>query len=622
MGTILFENRKRLLIMVLGLVVLVLLPRSAYAEERFAIVIGANAGWANDRPLRYAEADAERVRDVLVELGDFSADRVTLLRDPETSEVRSALRRLTATLRATSDQTVVFVYYSGHADATHLHLRGTPMTYKDLEEDLRALPASVRVGVLDACNSGSIANKGAKQVAAFKLRTQDEARVRGLVLLASSGADELSQESRSLAGSVFTHHLVSGLRGAADADADEQVSLAELYAYTYERTAADTSSSAVQQTPTFRFDLRGQGDLNLASLNKRLATLSLPREPKRRYVVVDGQEWKLIAESQSSAKRPVALALPPGQYRLKRISPSSIDVANLNLTAKGTVHAGQLQFQEMPLSTGVVKGSPDDKSSTAYREWLRGKALARLADGKASSALVIFEEILVQWPGDWGSMRGRARALVRLAEAYDKLGDRDREQQALQDAIDADPSLSEDPDFRSWYRRTENERQRVDEKAIAKKRLEVRERSSPRMKRKWGFEVDAISAKAVSALVGSMIIDGRWMPYGFFDLLGTGFGGGLRVVPLRSNWSPYIGAGGHVSFASLGVESNDELSDYDREWEERFGRSLHSEVGLQYVGGSGFAMSLGYGLVLTPARDGRDASITPYPTIALGWYFQ
>ena len=37
-----------------------------------------------------------------------------------------------------------------------------------------------------------------------------------MVLLTSSGADELSQESRALAGSVFTHHLVSGLRGAAD----------------------------------------------------------------------------------------------------------------------------------------------------------------------------------------------------------------------------------------------------------------------------------------------------------------------------------------------------------------------------------------------------------------------
>ncbi|HEX8437981.1 MAG TPA: caspase family protein, partial [Archangium sp.] len=49
------------------------------AEERFAVLIGANAGWSNDRPLRYAETDAERMREVLVELGGFAPDRVVLL---------------------------------------------------------------------------------------------------------------------------------------------------------------------------------------------------------------------------------------------------------------------------------------------------------------------------------------------------------------------------------------------------------------------------------------------------------------------------------------------------------------------------------------------------------------
>ena len=38
-------------------------------------------------------------------------------------------------------------------------------------------------------------------------------------------------------------------------------------------------------------------------------------EKNRRYVVVDKQEWKLIAEGRSEKERTVALALPPGQYR-------------------------------------------------------------------------------------------------------------------------------------------------------------------------------------------------------------------------------------------------------------------------------------------------------------------
>ena len=59
-----------------------------------------NPGWSSDRPLRYAENDAERVRDVLVSLGGFAPDRVILLRDPDTNEVRASLRDLTRTAKS------------------------------------------------------------------------------------------------------------------------------------------------------------------------------------------------------------------------------------------------------------------------------------------------------------------------------------------------------------------------------------------------------------------------------------------------------------------------------------------------------------------------------------------
>ena len=95
-------------------VVLVAGMADARAEQRFALVIGSNAGWSQDRPLRYAEHDAERVRDVLVSLGGFAADRVELMRDPDTSEVRAALRRLKAIAHdSTAEDTLVFVYYWG-----------------------------------------------------------------------------------------------------------------------------------------------------------------------------------------------------------------------------------------------------------------------------------------------------------------------------------------------------------------------------------------------------------------------------------------------------------------------------------------------------------------------------
>src|SRR6266536_390438 len=109
---------------------------TAHAEQRYAVVIGANPGWASDRPLRFAENDAERVRDVLVSLGGFAPDRVALLRDPDTADVRATLRDVARTAQSSSEDTLVFIYYSGHADDEHLHLKGEPLSFKELHATL------------------------------------------------------------------------------------------------------------------------------------------------------------------------------------------------------------------------------------------------------------------------------------------------------------------------------------------------------------------------------------------------------------------------------------------------------------------------------------------------------
>ena len=107
--------------------------RTAFAEQRYALIIGSNPGWSQDRPLRYAENDAERMRDVLVSLGGFAPDRVELLRDPthrRSPRVAAPARSVSRAIPAGED-TLVFVYYSGHADDTNLHLRGEPLSHRE-----------------------------------------------------------------------------------------------------------------------------------------------------------------------------------------------------------------------------------------------------------------------------------------------------------------------------------------------------------------------------------------------------------------------------------------------------------------------------------------------------------
>ncbi|MDP6933464.1 MAG: caspase family protein, partial [Myxococcota bacterium] len=97
--------------------------------ERHALVVGANIGQGPNEDLLYAERDADRVSELLVELGDFAPDHLQLLRQPTRAE-------LTASFDALADQVdpddFFLFYYSGHADGSGLQLGDERISYADL----------------------------------------------------------------------------------------------------------------------------------------------------------------------------------------------------------------------------------------------------------------------------------------------------------------------------------------------------------------------------------------------------------------------------------------------------------------------------------------------------------
>src|SRR5690606_40141662 len=100
---------------------------------------------------------------------------------------------------------------------------GEQLDYLELRQALRALPADVVVAILDACASGAFTRmKGGALRPAFLPSTA--APIRGHAYLTSSAADEVAQESDRIGGSFFTHHLLAGLRGAADAKGTDRKS--------------------------------------------------------------------------------------------------------------------------------------------------------------------------------------------------------------------------------------------------------------------------------------------------------------------------------------------------------------------------------------------------------------
>ncbi len=605
------------------LVALAVLGGPARADQRYALVIGSNPGWSQDRPLRYAENDAERVRDVLVSLGGFAPDRVELLRDPDTAEVRAALRKLAKTARdSNAEDTLVFLYYSGHADNEHLHLRGEPLSHRELADTVRALPATVKLAVVDACKSGAVTRKGGGPAEEFVVDVLSP-KLSGMVLLTSSGADELSQESRALAGSVFTHHLVSGLRGAADLDGDHQVTVTEAYHYAYTRTRADTAVGGVPQRPAVRYELSGQGELVLTRLEgKHNAAMVLPRGAPQKYVVLDAHEWRLVAEATVEPDREVVLAVVPGAYRIKRVLADKIEVGSIVVAAGDRADTARIAYASAPLSAGIVKGSPDDLSPVEHREWSRSQAFHLLADGQAAPALAIFDQLLRQDASDTLSWRGRGRALVRLAEAYQAVNDHVRERRALGDALKADPSLTEDPGFRIWYQRGVELDARAEQTFEQKAKFDAEVRENPRTVKRYGFGVDLFSTRGTFAVSATAVLRRVVFPSFSVDFAGPGIDASVTLAPLSGRWSPFLAFGGHASARKLGLPWGSEVGTISSNsmytYAEMWGLHGRVEGGAQLVSASGFTTELGLSMLLFQSAGGKTVQQL-WPVIRLGW---
>ncbi len=285
----------------------------------FALVVGSNQPGPGQAPLQWAQADAARIQQVFTELGGVPQDHVTLLADPSADDLLGALDALGDELsawEARDERTSVLFYYSGHARAAGLDLGGEQLSLDDLRDRLEALPATVSLVVLDACQAGAMSDvKGVAPAAAFSTASVEGLDTAGMAVIASSTGSELSQESDELQGSFFTHHLVVGLRGAADQDLDGTVTLDEAYRYAYDRTLVATSTTAVgRQHATLETDLRGRGGLVLTRPAGAKARLLLGSDVQGEILLIDRGSGTVAAEVSKVATDRVAVALAPADY--------------------------------------------------------------------------------------------------------------------------------------------------------------------------------------------------------------------------------------------------------------------------------------------------------------------
>lgn len=229
----------------------------------WAVLVGI-AHYSHMRSLKYTDDDAYRLNAFLQspEGGALPDEQIRVLID-EAAERDVILNTLSTVAKEASENDVIIFYFSGHG------LQGSflPHDYdgKDkvvkhqtVKDILESSDAKAKIVIADACHSGSfIATKGNHHgtiidiyYAAFNESSG------GFALMLSSKGDETSIESNGLRQGIFSHFLIKGLKGAANINDDQIITIDEVFKYVYNNVRFYTNKF---QTPI----IIGQYDVNM-----------------------------------------------------------------------------------------------------------------------------------------------------------------------------------------------------------------------------------------------------------------------------------------------------------------------------------------------------------------------
>jgi hypothetical protein len=352
----------------------------ATAIRRFALVASSNDGGPSRARLRFANSDGESIGRVLATLGGVHEGDLIMVSDATRASLTQAFAELkTRIAREVRPQLrrEVFVYYSGHSDEDGLLLSGERVTYRELRQWIDSAGAEVRIAILDSCASGSLIRlKGGIHRAPFLSDVSTQAR--GHAFLTASSADEAAQESDRVGAAFFTHFLLSGMRGAADANHDRRVTLNEAYQFAYNETLQRTETSrAGAQHPAYDIQLAGTGDLVMTDLHSSASRLVLSRELAGRIYVRDNS-GRLVVELRKEPIYPVELGLEAGAYRVVLDRDGIISEGSIKLSAGGRVDVSATDLSPVAPLVSVRRGD-EPAAAAAPTSPVIGPALSNAA---------------------------------------------------------------------------------------------------------------------------------------------------------------------------------------------------------------------------------------------------
>ncbi len=193
--------------------------------NRYALVVGVSKFKDKSINLRYSDKDAQDFGNFLVNTEGFKKENVKLLLNEEATRenILAALGESWLPRKANKDD-LVLIYFSTHGSPSKMDAKGlnyllahdtdkdvlyaTGIPVQDLTRMVKDKVHADRVVVImDACHSGAARTDDHLPIDASLLSSES-----GQAVICSSLPEEVSWESKQYANSVFTHHLIDGLK--------------------------------------------------------------------------------------------------------------------------------------------------------------------------------------------------------------------------------------------------------------------------------------------------------------------------------------------------------------------------------------------------------------------------
>lgn len=224
----------------------------------WAVVIGV-ASYNHMPVLRYTDDDAYRIHSFLKspEGGAIPDEQMEILIDDAATydNIKTTMERIYS---QAGPNDMVLLYFSGHGlKGSFLPIDFDGFNNKLLHEEITAIfknsRAKYKLCIADACHSGSLLamRSGSAQSIITSYYEKLAQAEPGTALLLSSKSEETSLESSGLRQGVFSHFLIRGLKGEADGDQDNVVSVQELFNFVYENVRSYTGN---RQSPVILGD--------------------------------------------------------------------------------------------------------------------------------------------------------------------------------------------------------------------------------------------------------------------------------------------------------------------------------------------------------------------------------